>query len=128
MNTIWVFFLITSSQYNLPKGLLPALCYVESNHKVNAVHHDDGNGDSLGICQIKLATAQSLGFKGTEEELMNPKTNIHYAGKYLAKQLVRYDGSVRKAVIAYNQGRVKTLTTTKYQVKVFNKWRQYYEN
>jgi soluble lytic murein transglycosylase-like protein len=128
MNTVWVFFLITSSQYNLPKGLLPALCYIESAHNIKAIHHDDGNGDSLGICQIKLETARTVGFKGTAKQLMDPKTNIHYAGKYLAKQLVRYDGSIKKAVIAYNQGSVKILTSTSYQRKVYDKWRAYYEN
>ena len=54
MTNLIMLFLSASNAYNLPTGLLSALCFVESGHKAQAVHHDDGNGDSLGVCQIKL--------------------------------------------------------------------------
>lgn len=123
MTALHVLFMTISIQYSLPSGLLEAVCFVESNHKVNAVHKDDGGANSLGVCQIKLNTAKDLGFKGTEKQLMNPKTNIKYAAKYLRHQLNRYKGSITKAVIAYNLGHASGLTTTKYQRKVFKKWR-----
>lgn len=113
-------FLTVSLQLNLPPGLLSSVCYVESRHNPAAIHHDDGGSDSLGLCQIKLSTARWLGFKGTEQDLMNPQINAHYAGAYLRYQLNRY-GSVKKAVTAYNIGHA-VLTTTKYQIKVYKEW------
>jgi soluble lytic murein transglycosylase-like protein len=123
MDITTAFFLVTL-QFHLPQGLLSSLCYVESKHNPIAVHIDDGDGNSLGICQVKWSTARWLGFKGTEQDLMDPSTNIYYAGKYLAKQLQRYPNEINKAVIAYNQGHAN-LTTTKYQVRVFNTWEEW---
>lgn len=124
MTTLTALFLSATLQTGLPANLLSSLCYVESAHKINAIHHDDGNGDSLGVCQIKYPTAKMMGFKGTSEQLMLPKNNIKYAAKYLAHQIKRYNGDVTKAVIAYNQGSAKNLTSTKYSIKVFKQWRK----
>lgn len=112
----------TSAQFGLPQGLLSALCYVESTHKVTAVHKDDGSSNSVGICQIKLITAKGLGFQGTEKQLMEPKVNIYYAAKYLAKQRKRY-GSITRGIIAYNRGNAKGLTRSNYSDKVTKQWR-----
>jgi len=117
-------FVAVSLQFHLPAGLLSSLCWVESRHNINAVHVDDNGSDSLGICQIKLDTAKDIGFKGTAKQLMSPETNIYYAAKYLARQRTRYH-SIKKAVIAYNQGHAGQLTTTKYQRKVFARWKNY---
>lgn len=122
MTTLAALFITMSTQYGLPAGLLSSLCYVESKHDITAVHHDDGNASSLGVCQIKLATAKQMGFKGTEEELMLPENNIRYAAKFLSHQIKRYD-SVKRGVIAYNRGNARGLTSSKYQVKVFKQWR-----
>lgn len=65
---------------------------------------DDNGSPSIGVCQVKLNTARMLGFKGAESELLNPKVNVHYAGKYLHKQLCRYDYNLYKGVAAYNSG------------------------
>jgi hypothetical protein len=124
MNTLTLIFIAVSIQHKLPPGLLSSLCWVESKHVVTAIHHDDGDADSLGVCQVKLATAKDLGFKGTAKQLMNPSVNIQYSAKYLAKQLKRYKGNVAKAVISYNRGNARNLTTSKYQRTVFNKWRK----
>src|ERR1700732_2996185 len=109
-------FLLVSLQFNLPTGLLSSVCFVESGHRLTAYHKDDGKGNSVGVCQIKLGTARWLGFKGTEKQLMEPVTNVYYAGKYIRHQMDRYQ-SVKKAVIAYNLGHAGVLTTTKYQVR-----------
>lgn len=116
-------FMTTSAQFNLPPNLLSSLCYVESTHNIKAIHKDDGSGNSVGVCQIKLKTAKWLGFKGTEKQLMEPATNIHYAAKYISYQHGRYK-SVTKAIIAYNMGNAKNLTKTKYSDKVINQWRK----
>src|ERR1700692_3723359 len=94
-------FILYSAQFNLPDGLLSSLCYVESGHNIEAVHLADGNGNSIGACQIKLKTARFMGFRGTEKQLMRPDVNIYYAAWYLRYQINRYR-SVRKGVIAYN--------------------------
>lgn len=118
-----LYFLLTSYQYNLPPGLLDSICFVESKYDINATHKDDGGESSLGVCQLHYSTAKWLGFNGTSKQLMDPQTNINYAGAYLSKQLSRYRNNPQKAVIAYNYGHVpKSLTYTKYQIKVFTKW------
>lgn len=121
--TLTAIFITTTLQLGLPTNLLSSLCYVESKHDINAIHHDDGTSNSVGVCQVKLKTAKWLGFKGTEKQLMNPKTNIYYAGLYLKYQLKRYK-SIEKAVISYNKGNAKGLTSSRYQVTVFKQWRQ----
>ena len=124
METLTAFFLAASIQYNLPSGLLESLCYVESKHNITAVHEDDGGSDSLGVCQVKIETAQLMGFEGTEVELMDPKVNIFIAAAYLSHQLHRY-GDVTKAVIAYNRGSAGMLTSTAYSNKVMQTWGKY---
>lgn len=113
-----------SQQNNLPSGLLQSVCEIESGLNIKAIHHHDGKGDSLGICQIKLATAQMLGFKGTAKELMKPETNIAYAGLYLSRQLKRYNGDVDKALVAYNQGSTNGLTSSKYSIRVLKQYQR----
>lgn len=124
MGALTALFIATTTQLGLPPNLLHSVCYIETKHNIHAVHKNDGNSDSLGVCQIKLKSAQMMGFKGTPQQLMDPRTNIWYAGKLLKHQLKRYNGSIERAVIAYNFGSAKHLTTTKYQVKVFKQWRQ----
>lgn len=120
--TLALLFTITSVKYNLPPNLLASVCYIESHHNINAINKDDGHGDSVGICQVKLKTAKWLGFDGTQKQLMSPKTNIYYAAKYLSSQIKRYS-SVTKGVVAYNRGNSKGLTKSKYSDKVFKQWR-----
>lgn len=122
--TLTLLFISASSTFKLPPDLLKSLCYVESGHKVEAIHYADGVGNSLGVCQIKLTTAKQLGFRGTEKQLMEPNTNIYYAAKYLAHQRDRYAGSIEKAVIAYNIGSAKHLQHTKYSARVIKEWKQ----
>lgn len=117
-------FLATTHTFNLPPGLLPALCYIESTHHVNAVHHDDGGSDSLGICQIKLKTARTLGFKGTRLQLMDPVVNIYYAGKFLKFQIKRYN-DLHRSLTAYNRGNARGLKTSHYAQKVLKEWKNY---
>lgn len=123
MNTLTALFITISVKYGLPPKILSSLCYVESKHKITAIHRDDGGADSLGVCQVKLATAKWLGFKGSAKDLMLPKNNIKYAAKYLKHNIDRY-GTLEKGVIAYNLGHAGKLTTTKYQRKVFKKWQE----
>ena len=88
----------------LDPKLLSSLCYLESKHNPNAINRDDGNGDSIGMCQIKVATAKQFDKKATAKKLFNVEYNLKIAAQYLAYQIDRYDGNLRKAVLAYNAG------------------------
>jgi len=114
-------FLVTTMKLQLPVGLLSSICFIETNHNPHAMHYNDGSSNSVGICQIKLIAARQVGYKGTELDLLDPNTNILYAGKYLKYQLRRYNGNVTKAVVAYNKGHAGG-TQTAYQLKVFKQW------
>lgn len=103
-NTLALLFLAASNTYSIPANLLSAVCFVETGHKTNVIHHHDGSGDSLGVCQVKLATARLMGFKGSYNELMKPEINIDYSAKYLSYQLQRYNWDFGKAIAAYNSG------------------------
>lgn len=124
MNTLTALFITATAHFNLPPGLLESLCFIESRHEVSAIHRDDGGSDSLGVCQVKYNTAKWLGFKGNEQQLMDPKVNIYYSAKYLSHNLKRYNGNIEKSVIAYNRGSAGNLSRTQYSEKVLTQWRQ----
>lgn len=121
--TLALLFSTASQTFNLPSNLLASVCFIESSHKIDAVHEHDGVGNSVGICQIKLNTAAWLGYKGNEKDLMKPSVNIYWAAKYLKYQLKRYHGNVSKALIGYNKGNAKGLDKTEYSEKVITQWR-----
>jgi len=92
-------------------GLLPSICWVESNYR-NVINEFDGGSPSYGICQIKLNTANWMkeyhkitGPVLDETDLMEPKINTLYAGLYIKYQLNRYNGDIECAISAYNAGR-----------------------
>lgn len=110
--TLALLFATATQTFELPDGLLSAVCFYESSHRVNVVRHNDGKSSSIGVCQVKLATAQMLGFKGTAEQLKQPQYNVYYAAKYMRKQLDRYDWHLDKAIAAYNSGTFKAGKST----------------
>lgn len=89
--------------FELPPHFLEAICYTESKGVVDPPRVDDGGSHSLGICQVKLATAKSLGFRGSENDLVVPEVNIYQAGKIFAYHLSKC-ASPDDAVMAYNTG------------------------
>lgn len=120
-------FTVATQTFALPQGLVSAVCFTESRHNVKAIHFNDGGEDSLGLCQVHLGTARDLGFKGTRKELSDPRTNIYYSAKYLNHQLSRYNGSIYKAVAAYNAGTYRLndsgqVKNKQYVRKVFTAW------
>lgn len=109
---------------------MASLCFVESSYDVEATNVDDGGGDSIGVCQVKVSTARTLGFQGTAKQLKDPLTNSYYAGMYLHHQLRRYSGDVHKGIASYNSGtwRINAEGNTKNQVyvnKVMKAWKDY---
>jgi soluble lytic murein transglycosylase-like protein len=104
MNTYLIAIILNAAKAaSVPGWLFLAICNHESGLVPSAIVHNDGGSPSIGLCQIKKGTAQSLGFKGTQKDLLNPKTNAKYAALYLKSQLNKY-GSLCKGVAAYNSG------------------------
>lgn len=100
-------FRLAAAESGIDENLLRAVCWVESSHKVKLPLKLDGSTPSYGICQIKIATARMLGFKGSVIKLKNPIFNIHVAARYIKFQMMRYAEDWRKAVTAYNRGSYK---------------------
>lgn len=96
-------FTSVSQEFNLPDGLLEAICFVESSHNTRVVNKSDGGSPSIGVCQIKYTTARQMGYRGYPNTLFKPISNIYYAGKYLRHQINRY-GEMLPAIAAYNSG------------------------
>jgi soluble lytic murein transglycosylase-like protein len=65
--------------------------------------YKDGEFHSFGLMQVQLPTANQYGFY-TKESLLEPETNIEVGLTYFLHQLVRYNGDLRKAILAYNAG------------------------
>lgn len=122
MTTLLLIFNTISLEYKLPPNLLMALCTVESSLNAKAVHKYDGDGTSYGMCQIKIATAKFVGFKGHAKELFDPAINVLYAAKYLKFQVDRYKGNYAKAITAYNKGHSQGHGSSDYLAKVVNQW------
>src|SRR6266702_8866079 len=65
---------------NVPEALVHRVIVRESKYRADLV----GRGGTIGLMQIKLATARGLGYTGTAEGLRDPATNLSYGIKYLA--------------------------------------------
>ena len=91
----------THAQANgLPEALVHRVIVRESRYQPHLV----GRGGTIGLMQIKLATARGLGYKGDAEGLRDPETNLTYAVKYLAGAYRAANGDHRRAVSYYAGG------------------------
>ena len=84
----------------VPEVLVHRVIVRESRYQPNLV----GRGGTIGLMQIKLATARSLGYTGTAEGLRDPETNLTYAVKYLAGAFRAANGDHNRAVSYYASG------------------------
>jgi soluble lytic murein transglycosylase-like protein len=84
----------------VPEALVHQVIVRESRYQPNLV----GRGGTIGLMQIKLATARSLGYTGTAEGLRDPDTNLAYAVKYLAGAYRAANGDHRRAIAYYAGG------------------------
>ena len=85
---------IAAKKSGLPPRLIAAVVHVESHGHERIV----SSAGAIGLTQLEPATAKFLGVNP-----WNPKQNVVGGAVYLAK-LVRRFGSIRKALIAYNEG------------------------
>ena len=129
-NMISLFTTITLALGIQYPNLLSSICWVESNHKPEAINIFDNGSPSFGICQVKLATAKWLQKRHklndiTDKDLMTPEINILYAGLYLTYQLNRYN-NIEQAISAYNAGS-HIMSNADYVAKVLKRMEYYDE-
>src|ERR1700719_2842126 len=91
----------THAQANgVPEVLVHRVIVRESRYQPALV----GRGGTIGLMQIKLATARGLGYTGDAAGLRDPNTNLTYAVKYLAGAYRAAHGDHRRAMAYYASG------------------------
>ena len=84
----------------VPEALVHRVIMRESRYQPDLV----GHGGTIGLMQIKLATARSLGYTGDAEGLRDPDTNLAYGVKYLAGAYRTANGDHDRAIHYYAAG------------------------
>lgn len=84
----------------VPEALVHRVIVRESRYQPHLV----GRGGTIGLMQIKLATARGLGYTGSAAGLRDPDTNLTYAVKYLAGAYRAANGDHARAVAYYAGG------------------------
>src|SRR5947209_1892647 len=84
----------------LPESLVHRVIVRESRYQPRLI----GRGGTIGLMQIKLATARGLGYTGDVEGLRDPNTNLTYGVKYLAGAYRVANGNHDRAVHYYAAG------------------------
>jgi soluble lytic murein transglycosylase-like protein len=85
--------------HDIPEDLLHAVIQRESDYRPRA-----RNGPYYGLMQILPQTARGMGFSGAPDELLEPETNLIYAGRYLRGAWLVSDGDIDTAVGWYARG------------------------
>jgi soluble lytic murein transglycosylase-like protein len=101
---------------DIPFGLADAVIRLESRYNPKA-----RNGFHVGLTQINAQTAQSLGYRGAAEGLLDPETNLRYGLKYLGRAYKLADGDTCDTILRFRAGhRAETMTsaTRRYCAKV----------
>ena len=95
-----------TAQYDLPAGLIPAVCETESDF-------DPGcrTGSCVGLMQIHSAYAAAFArATGMESySLTDPEDNMRIGACLLADYLDRYEGDIHMALMCYNLGEAGAL-------------------
>lgn len=88
-----------ADHYEIPRELVHRLAIRESTHRPWAI-----NRPYYGLLQILPATARSMGFEGTPNDLLDADTNLEFAGKYLRGAWLISDGRQDQAIKHYSRG------------------------
>ncbi|WGD54425.1 transglycosylase SLT domain-containing protein [Bradyrhizobium sp. CB1650] len=84
----------------VPEALVHRVIMRESRYQPHLV----GRGGTIGLMQIKLATARGVGYTGDAAGLRDPNTNLTYAVKYLAGAYHAANGDHARAIRYYAGG------------------------
>jgi soluble lytic murein transglycosylase-like protein len=86
--------------HGVPLELAHAVVRVESNYNPTLT----GRGGTLGLMQIKYATARGIGYTGTAKALMDPAVNLEWGMRYLAGARKLAKGNVCGTILRYQAG------------------------
>ena len=84
----------------VPEALVHRVIVRESRYQPGLV----GHGGTIGLMQIKLATARGVGYTGDAAGLRDPNTNLTWAVKYLAGAYRAANGDHARAIRYYAGG------------------------
>lgn len=84
----------------VPEALVHRVIMRESKYQPHLI----GRGGTIGLMQIKLATARGVGYTGNAEGLRDPNINLTYGIKYLAGAYRAAHGDHNRAVRYYAGG------------------------
>lgn len=95
-----------ASENGLPFELADAVVRIESRYNAGA-----RNGVNLGLTQVSIHTARSLGYTGDAAGLLDAETNLRFGLKYLAQAYKLASGDTCGTILRYQFGhRTKTMT------------------
>lgn len=94
-----------SCQEKVSPRLVGAIVSIESGFNKKAIRYESNVDDySVGLMQVRVATARMMGFTGTRNTLMLPWVNLKYGIGYLKTRLKTYPYGM-DGIVAYNQGK-----------------------
>ena len=85
--------------HDIPESLLHRVIQRESGYNPAA-----RNGRYFGLMQIDPRTAQTMGYDGPAEGLLDAETNQRFAGKYLRGAWLVSRGDEDMAIVWYSKG------------------------
>lgn len=85
--------------HGIPESLLHRVIRRESTYNPGA-----RNGPYYGLMQIHPRTAQTMGYDGPPEGLLDAETNLIYAGRYLRGAWLVSQGDEDMAIVWYSKG------------------------
>lgn len=101
-----------TANINLPADIAEAVVFVESGYNPAVI----GNAGEIGLMQVRPETAAMLGFRGSQAELAEPDTNIHYGVLYLSQAWRLAGGDLCGALTKYRAGHGEEEMTARSQV------------
>lgn len=88
-----------AAHHGVPASLMHRVVQRESGYNAGA-----RNGPYMGLMQIHPQTAATMGFRGEPADLLDPATNLRFAGAYLRGAWIVADGDEDEAVGWYARG------------------------
>ncbi len=88
-----------ADHYQVPRKLVHRVVIRESGYRPEA-----RNGPYYGLMQIVPQTAQTMGYRGAPQGLLDADTNLQYGVKYLRGAYLVANGNHDRAVSWYSRG------------------------